>query len=276
MAEAAQKADPAASAAQSPVRREDSDGIAILTLQKPATRNSLSSATMAVLQELLDACAGDPAVRVIVLAHEGPAFSAGHDLREVSGLIEARDTAAQHALLTQCSTLMQQVQKITKPVIAEIAGIATAAGCQLAAACDLVVAGRSARFGTPGVNIGLFCSTPMVALSRAVASPKHAMEMLLTGDLVDAEHAFRIGLVNRVVDDAGLREATLALAQQIASKSQATIAIGKAAFYRQLGMPLAEAYAFTSDVMVGNLAIDDANEGICAFIEKRSPNWTDR
>ncbi len=272
MAEAAHTAP----AALPPVRREDADGIAVLTLQRSQTRNSLSSATMALLQDMLAACAADGAVRVIVLAHDGPAFSAGHDLREVSGLMAARDVQAQHDLLTQCSTLMQSVQQIAKPVIAEIGGVATAAGCQLAASCDLVVAGRSARFGTPGVNIGLFCSTPMVALSRATASPKQAMEMLLTGDLVDAEHAFRIGLVNRVVEDAELRPATLALAAQIASKSQATIAIGKAAFYRQLGMALPEAYAFTSEVMVGNLAIDDAGEGIGAFIGKRPPRWTDR
>lgn len=275
MAEAARTDVPELPADAPPVRREDADGIAVLTLQNPKARNSLSSAAMSLLQEMLDACAADAAVRVVVLAHDGPAFSAGHDLREVSGLMAAQDTAAQHALLTQCSALMQSVQKIPKPVIAEIAGIASAAGCQLAAACDLAVAARSARFGTPGVNIGLFCSTPMVALSRAVVTPKHAMEMLLTGDLVDAGHAFRIGLVNRVVDDGELRTATLALARQIASKSARTIAIGKAAFYRQLAMPLAEAYAFTSDVMVGNLAIDDAREGIGAFLQKRPPEWSD-
>lgn len=274
MAEAAARIA-AAEAEAPPVRREDVDGVAILTLQNPATRNSLSSATMSLLQELLEACGADPAVRVILLAHEGPAFSAGHDLREVMGLMADGDAEAQRTLLRQCCTLMQYVQQVPKAVIAEIAGVATAAGCQLAAACDLVVAARSARFGTPGVNIGLFCSTPMVALSRAVASPKHAMEMLLTGELVDAEHAFRIGLVNRVVEDGELRQASLALARQIASKSTKTIAIGKAAFYRQLPMTLSEAYAFTSEVMVGNLAINDAREGIAAFLEKRPPRWTD-
>jgi len=258
------------------VRLEDAGGIARLVLQNTRTRNSLSSATMTQLQELLDRGADDPSVRVIVLAHEGPAFSAGHDLREVVDLIATEDAPAQQELLRQCSALMQSVQANPKPVIAEIAGIATAAGCQLAAACDLAIAGQSARFGTPGVNIGLFCSTPMVALSRAVTGPKHAMEMLLTGDLVDAEHALRIGLVNRVVADDRLRAETDALARQIASKSQKTLALGKAAFYRQLRMPLDQAYAFTSDVMVRNLAFDDAREGITAFLEKRPPRWTDR
>lgn len=257
------------------VRREDADGIARLVLQNARTRNSLSSATLAELQAQLDACGRDADVRVIVLAHEGPAFSAGHDLREVAGLIARQDEAAQHELLRHCATLMQTVQAIPKPVIAEIAGVATAAGCQLAASSDLVVAARSARFGTPGVNIGLFCSTPMVALSRAVPAPKHAMEMLLTGELIDAEHAFRIGLVNRVVADDRLREETHALARQIGSKSQKTLALGKAAFYRQLRMPLDHAYAYTSDVMVENLGIQDAREGISAFLEKRPPHWSD-
>ena len=247
-----------------------------LTLNRPAARNALSEGLMAALQDALEESANDDS-RVIVLAAEGPAFCSGHDLKEMTAHREEADAgkAAFAAIFAQCSKLMQTIVRHPKPIIAQVQGIATAAGCQLVASCDLAVASANARFATPGVNIGLFCSTPMVALSRNV-SRKHAMEMLLTGDMISASQAYHMGLVNRVVTQETLEAETMALAQQIASKPRATVKIGKEAFYRQLEMPLAEAYRYASDVMVENMLARDAAEGIGAFIEKRTPTWEDR
>src|ERR1051326_8216134 len=244
-----------------------------LVLNRPAARNALSTAMMAALAGAMDAAA-DSSVRVVVLAANGPAFCAGHDLKEMTALRAERDKgrAAYAALFRQCSTLMQQIVALPKPVIAEVQGIATAAGCQLVASCDLAIASSDARFATPGVNIGLFCSTPMVALSRNVA-PKAAMEILLTGEMIDAETAARIGLINRAVPAAALETETMALAGKIAGKPRATVRTGKEAFYRQLEMPLAEAYDYAARVMTENMLDGEAEEGICAFLEKREPKW---
>jgi enoyl-CoA hydratase/carnithine racemase len=224
----------------------------------------------------LDNAATDKAVRVIVLAAEGPAFSSGHNLKEISAHRADADKGAAYfaALFDACARLMMGIVGNPRPVIAEVSGLASAAGCQLVATCDLAIASDAARFCTPGVNIGLFCSTPMVALSRNVSS-KHAMEMLLTGDVFDAQDALRFGLVNRVVPGSQLTETVTVLAAKIASKSTVTVKTGKQAFYRQRDMPLAEAYAYTARVMTENLLMRDAEEGISAFIGKRPPNWTD-
>jgi enoyl-CoA hydratase/carnithine racemase len=224
------------------------------------------------LADELAAADGSPEVHVVVLAGAGPAFSAGHDLRELQA---HPDPAWRDALFAQCSELMVQITRLRQPVIAEVATVATAAGCQLVATCDLAVAGASARFATPGVNIGLFCTTPMVALTRAVA-PKHAMEMLLTGEMVGADAAHRIGLVNRVVPDEQLRATVDELADTIASKSPLTVALGKRAFHRERDLPLVEAYRDAGAVMVDNLDTEDAGEGITAFLERRPPSWTSR
>lgn len=229
---------------------------------------------MAALQDVLNSAAEDQALRVIVLAANGPAFSAGHDLKEMTSrrrdADEGREAFAQ--IFAQCSQLMQSIVRHPKPVIAEVQGIATAAGCQLVASCDLAVASREAHFATPGVNIGLFCSTPMVALSRNIAR-KHAMEMLLTGEMVGAEEAKRLGLVNRVVAPDLLESETMKLARAIAAKPIRAVKIGKEAFYRQLEMPLAEAYDCASAVMTKNMLAAEAEEGIGAFLEKRAPKW---
>jgi enoyl-CoA hydratase/carnithine racemase len=251
-------------------------GVIRLTLNDPSSRNSLSEAMMAELQSELHAAAADPSVRVIVLAATGPAFSSGHILKEITARRADPDKGAAYfaALFDSCARLMMSVVKSPKPVIAEVAGLASAAGCQLVASCDLAVAADTARFCTPGVNIGLFCSTPMVALARSVG-PKHAMEMLLTGDLFDAQDAARMGLINRVVPANRLSEEVSALAAKIASKSMVTVRTGKEAFYRQLDLPLAEAYAYAARVMTENLLQRDAEEGISAFIGKRPPQWSD-
>ena len=250
--------------------RHDANGIARLTLNRPQARNALSMGLMQALDDALVAIAADPAITVVILSGAGPAFCAGHDLREMRANPGEASAQATFAL---CSRVMQRIIALPKPVIAQVHGVATAAGCQLVATCDLAVAAESARFATPGVNIGLFCSTPMVALSRAVA-PKHAMEMLLTGDMVDAPRAREIGLVNRVVTDAELDSATQALAAQIAAKSPLTLAIGKQAFYRQAELPLADAYTYAAAVMTRNMMAHDAAEGIDAFLAKRQPAWT--
>jgi enoyl-CoA hydratase/carnithine racemase len=253
----------------------DRDGTVLtLTLNRPAARNALSEGLMAALQVALDDAGIDPTVRVVVIAANGPAFSAGHDLKEMTPHWQDGDRGRHYydRLMKQCARLMQTVVRLPKPVIAQVQGVATAAGCQLVASCDLAVAVESAKFATPGVNIGLFCSTPMVALSRNVER-KHAMEMLLTGDMIDARRAREIGLINRVVTADALRAETLNLAQQIAGKSRVTIAIGKEAFYRQLEMGLSDAYAYASEVMTRNMLETDAEEGICAFIDKREPKW---
>ncbi|MBN9532405.1 MAG: enoyl-CoA hydratase [Alphaproteobacteria bacterium] len=245
-----------------------------LSLNRPAARNALSEGLMAALQTALDDAGRDPAIHAIVLAAEGTAFSAGHDLREMTAHRQDSDggKAAYAALFVQCSKLMQTIVRHRVPVIAEVQGIATAAGCQLVASCDLAVAASTARFATPGVNIGLFCSTPMVALSRNV-SRKHAMEMLLTGDMVAAEDAKAMGLVNRVVHPETLESETMALAAKVAAKPYATVKTGKDAFYRQLEMGLEDAYAYTARVMTENMLAGEACEGIGAFLEKREPNW---
>jgi enoyl-CoA hydratase/carnithine racemase len=257
--------------------RESLDDIAVLTLNRPDARNSLSEALLAALTESLAMIGADRRVRAVVLAANGPAFSAGHDMKEMTARRSDPDRGRAYfkQLMDACSTMMQAIVRLPKPVIAAVQGPASAAGCQLVASCDLAVASRAAKFATPGVNIGLFCSTPMVALSRNVPR-KHAMEMLLTGDLVSAEDAQRIGLVNRVVAPGTERDEALRLARQIASKSALTVKIGKEAFYRQLEMTMADAYRYASEVMVDNMLARDAEEGIGAFIDKRTPNWEDR
>ena len=257
--------------------REDKGGIAILTLNRPQARNSLSEAMLETLGEVLTAIADERSVRVVILAANGPAFCAGHDLKEITTRRADPDRGRAYfqRIMALCSTAMQQIVTLPQPVIAAVHATATAAGCQIVASCDLAVASQAAKFATPGVNIGLFCSTPMVALSRNV-SRKHAMEMLLTGELIAAEDALRIGLVNHVVAPGSEREEALALAQKIAAKSTLTVKIGKEAFYRQAEMPLAEAYKYASEVMVENMLARDAEEGIRAFVEKREPKWQDR
>jgi enoyl-CoA hydratase/carnithine racemase len=250
--------------------RHDSDNVATLTLNRPAARNALSMGLMETLDAELATIAGDPTIKVVIIAANGPAFCAGHDLRE----IRATPTrAAYEAVFALCSRLMQRIVRLPKPVIAQVHGVATAAGCQLVASADLAVAAETARFATPGVDIGLFCSTPMVALTRAIGR-KPAMEMLLTGDMVAAARARELGLINRVVPEPDLQAATGALAAQIAAKSPLTVAIGKEAFYRQAEMDLAHAYEYTSEVMTRNMLARDAEEGIDAFLTKRKPHWT--
>jgi len=256
--------------------REDNDGVCVLTLNRPEARNALSEALLAALSETFAAITGDRSVRAVVLAAAGPAFCSGHDLKELTA--HRADKDGGHAFFAHvfatCGALMQKIMGLPQPVIAAIQGTATAAGCELVASCDLAIASARARFGTPGVNIGLFCTTPMIPISRNVAR-KHAMEMLLTGDLISAEDAFRFGLVNRVVAPETERTEAIALAHKIASKSAMTLAIGKRAFYRQIDMGIADAYLYGAGVMVDNMNKQDADEGICAFIEKRAADWKD-
>jgi enoyl-CoA hydratase/carnithine racemase len=264
-------------AAPAILRREDSDHVAVLTLDRSESRNVLSDAMLAALSESLAAIGSDRNVRAVVLAAEGPVFSAGHDLKEMTRHRADADGGEAYfkSLMDRCSAMMQRIAKLPQPVIAAVEGTATAAGCQLVASCDLAVASAAAKFGTSGINVGLFCSTPMVAVSRKVGR-RQAMEMLLTGDLISAEEAFRIGLVNRVVAPGTARAEALGLARKLAGKSPAAIRHGKQAFYRQLEMGLADAYRFTSDVMVANLMESETQEGIAAFIEKRPPRWDER
>lgn len=250
--------------------RRDTDGVAWLTLNRPAARNALSIDLMEALDAELAAIDADPAVKAVIIGGNGPAFCAGHDLRELRA---NQDRAFYETTFLLCARLMTRIVRLPKPVIARVHGVATAAGCQLVASCDLAVAGETARFATPGVNIGLFCSTPMVALSRAVGR-KAAMEMLLTGELVGAQRAWELGLLNRVVKDADLDAEVAALAGQIVAKSPLTLAIGKEAFYRQVEMSLDDAYAYASEVMTRNMLACDAAEGIDAFLAKRAPVWT--
>lgn len=253
------------------------DGILRLTLNHEARRNALSEAMMDKLTSAITAAGQDSAVRVIILAARGKVFSSGHDLKEMTAGRNAPDGGKAYftKVMSICSHMMQTIVNCPKPIIAEVAGIATAAGCQLVASCDLAVAANTAQFSTPGVHIGLFCSTPMVALSRNV-SHKHAMEMLLTGDMISAARAAEIGLVNQVTEPDHLAEASQIMAQKIASKSSLTIATGKQAFYQQREMPLADAYSYASEVMVNNMMAQDAEEGINAFIEKRPAQWKDQ
>ena len=256
-----------------PVLLEEHDrGVLRLILNRPDARNALSTALMSALLEALGRAATEPQARVVVIAGAGPAFCAGHDLREMR-TDQRRETYER--VFAQCSELMLAIVRLPKPVIAEVHGVATAAGCQLVATCDLAVAAEDARFATPGVNIGLFCSTPMVALTRAVGR-KAAMEMLLTGKLIDAETARAIGLVNRVVPREGLRDAVDDLAREIAGKSALVVKIGKEAFYRQAELDLAAAYRYAAEVMTTNMLARDAGEGIDAFLAKRAPIWHDR
>ena len=244
------------------------DRVAILTLNHPEKRNPLSRAMLACLKDHLSRIEADPAVRAVIIRATGPVFSAGHDLRELVGASEPEHAS----LFALCTEVMQAIRKLPKPVIAQVQGIATAAGCQLVATCDLVVAAEDATFATPGVKIGLFCTTPGVALSRAVGAKK-AMEMLLTGMSVTAQEAERIGLVNRVVPASRLQEETLKLAQQIVTASSFTVGIGKRAFYEQLPLDVPAAYELAQQVMVENGQAPDAQEGIAAFLEKRKPEW---
>ena len=264
--------------AQSPLppvlRRENHGAIAHLRLTRASARNTLSLAAMAAMLDALESIAADPAIRVVLLSGEGPAFCAGHDLKELS--LHRSDADGGRAFFAgtfaQCSALMLAVASLPQPVVAVVEGVATAAGCQLVASCDLAVAGAEATFCTPGVNIGLFCSTPMVPLTRAVA-PKHAMEMLLTGEPIGAQEALRFGLVNRVAPAGSALAAAMALAEKIASKSRHTLAIGKRAFQAQAHLPLAQAYEAAGKVMVENLLDACARAGVAAFLEKRAPEW---
>jgi enoyl-CoA hydratase/carnithine racemase len=258
------------------LRDMDSDGVLRLTLNDSARRNALSEAMLAALGAAFAEAGSDSAVRVIILAANGPAFCAGHDLKEMTAGREHADRGRAYftKVMAMCSGVMQGIVNCPKPVIAEVTGVATAAGCQLVASCDLALAADTAQFSTPGVHIGLFCSTPMVALSRNVAD-KHALEMLLTGDMTPARRAAEIGLVNRSVASEMLRETTMEMARKIASKSSMTLATGKRAYYAQREMGLSDAYAYASGVMVENMLARDAEEGIGAFIQKRAPEWQD-
>src|SRR3954471_2647150 len=271
-------AQPARAAAlEEPVLlRENVGPIAVLTLNRPAARNSLSEAMIAGLHAALNELRDDAGVRAVVIAASGSAFSAGHDMKELTARRADPDRGRAYfaQMMNACSAMMQAIVQLPKPVIAAVQGVATAAGCQLVASCDLAVASERASFATPGVDIGLFCSTPMVALSRNVPR-KHAMEMLLTGEPVSAAVARDMGLINRVVAAGAERDAAIELAQGIANKSAYTVRIGKAAFYRQLEISLGEAYRYASEVMTENMLARDAEEGIGAFIEKREPKWQD-
>jgi len=270
-------AHPVAGAAAPVVTTSRDGGVLTLTLARPEARNSLSEAMMAALTSALAASAADTTVRAVVLAAEGPVYSAGHDLKEIQAHRSDADRGRAYFedVLERCATLMTAIVRLPQPVIAAVEGMATAAGCQLVASCDLAVAGEKARFCTPGVNIGLFCHTPMVALSRNLVR-KHAMEMLLLGEWVEAEEAHRMGLVNRVVPAGDALSSAQALARRIAEKSQVPAKLGKAAFYTQMEMGLDNAYAYASRVMAENMLARDADEGISAVLAKRAPTWEDR
>jgi enoyl-CoA hydratase/carnithine racemase len=263
-----------AGAADGILTEERRGAVALLTLNRPAQRNSLSEGLIAALQGAIDRLSAEAGVAAVIIAGSGPAFSSGHDLKEMTARRADADGGRAYFahLMDVCARMMTSIVRSPKPFIAAVEGIASAAGCQLVATCDLAVAGARARFATPGVSIGLFCSTPMVALSRNV-SRKRAMEMLLLGEMLEARAAAEWGLVNRVVPEGQALPEALRLAEAIASKSTATVAIGKEAFYRQLEMPLAAAYAEAAEVMVRNMLYRDAAEGIGAFIEKRPPVW---
>jgi enoyl-CoA hydratase/carnithine racemase len=261
--------------ATDPLIRTDHGAVACLTLNAPRALNALSDEMLAALTSTLAELATDPAIRVIVLRGAGKAFCAGHDLKEMTAARAADDGGAAYFadLFDRCGVLMQAIPRQPQPVIAQVHGIATAAGCQLVASCDMAVAAEGTRFGVNGVNIGLFCSTPMVALSRNIPR-KQAFEMLTTGNFIEAARARDLGLVNRVVAPDALEAETMALAQQVAAKLGSAVRIGKRAFYDQVDRDLAGAYALTRDVMVRNMMDDDTAEGIAAFIEKRPPNWS--
>jgi enoyl-CoA hydratase/carnithine racemase len=271
-----------AQAARAPIEeaalllREAIGPIAVITFNRPAKRNTLSEEVIAALHAALDEIATDKAVRALVIASQGPVFSSGHDLKQLTSHRSDDDGGRAYFAKTMqaCSAMMQAIVNLPKPVIAAVQGIATAAGCQLVASCDMAVASDDARFATSGIDNGLFCSTPMVALSRNVPR-KQAMEMLMAGEPISAQRAMQIGLVNHVVPAGHERDAAIALAQKVARKSAHAIRLGKQAFYRQVEMDLAEAYRFTAEVMTENMMAFDAKEGIGAFIEKREPKWRD-
>jgi len=272
----ARASDPAA-ANEPVVLRENVGNIVVLTLNRPQARNSLSEAMLEALSHELEGLAADKRIRAVVVAARGSAFSAGHDLKELTAHRADADGGRSYTrhIMQRCSAVMLTILRLPQPVIAAVEATATAAGCQLVATCDLAVASTSAKFCTPGVHIGLFCSTPMVALSRNLTR-KHALEMLFTGDMISAEDAYRVGLVNHVVEPGTAREEALKLARKIAAKSTAVVKLGKEAFYRQLEMGIADAYEHATEVMVKNMMARDAKEGISAFVEKRQPTWEDR
>jgi enoyl-CoA hydratase/carnithine racemase len=258
------------------LERQDDNGVAHLRMNTPETLNALSDAMLAALQSNLEAVAEESGIRAVIISGAGRAFCAGHNLREMQSARQSADkgAAAFADLFDRCAKMMLTVQSIPQPVIAQVHGLAAAAGCQLVATCDMAVASEDARFGVNGVNIGLFCSTPMVALTRAVP-PKKAFEMLTTGRFADAAEALDMGLINKAVAAADLDAETQQLAQTVASKLAPAVRIGKRAFYQQAEMSRAEAYRYAGDVMVQNMALDDTAEGINAFLEKRDPNWSD-
>jgi len=276
-AQSSARASGPAAANEPVVLREDIGNIAVLTLNRPQARNSLSEAMLAALSQELESLAADKRIRAVVVAAQGSAFSAGHDLKELTAHRADADGGRGYTrhIMERCSAVMLAILRLPQPVIAAVEATATAAGCQLVATCDLAVASTSAKFCTPGVHIGLFCSTPMVALSRNLTR-KHALEMLFTGDLISAEDAHRVGLVNRVVEPGTARDEALKLARKIAAKSTVVVKLGKEAFYRQLEMGIADAYDHATEVMVKNMMARDAKEGISAFVEKRQPTWEDR
>lgn len=264
-------AQPKAASAEPLVLVARDDGITHLTMNRPQARNALSIGLMTALEAAIDDAASDAGTRVVVISGAGPAFCAGHDLKEIRA--NPGETIYRN-LFTQCARLMTKIVRMPKPVIARVHATATAAGCQLVATCDLAVSADTAQFATPGVNIGLFCSTPMVALTRAVPR-KAAFEMLTTGRLIEAEEARALGLVNRIAPAEGLAAATRDLAETVAAKLGAAVAIGKGAFYDQAELGLEAAYALAGEAMVTNMLDADTAEGVCAFIEKRRPAWAD-
>ncbi len=256
------------------LERNDTNNVAYLHMNMPNKLNALSDEMLAELQTNLEAIGEDDSIRAVVLSGEGKAFCAGHDLKQMTQGRQAEDGGQAYFkdLFARCAKMMMTVQSIPKPVIAQVHGIATAAGCQLVATCDMAVAAEGTKFGVNGVNIGLFCSTPMVALSRNIPRKK-AFEMLTTGQFIDTQAALDMGLVNKVVPQDALASETKALAELVASKLSAAVKVGKEAFYKQIQMSTADAYAYTGDVMVQNMLYRDTEEGIAAFLEKRSPNW---
>jgi len=271
MTTTATNAEPSPRADAPVLLRADADGVCTLTLNRPAQYNALSEALIGALHDALGEIAEDPSVRVVVLAGAGKAFCAGHDLKEMRATPER---AYYEDLFARCSRMMLRILRLPQPVIARVHGIATAAGCQLVATCDLAVASTTARFGTSGINVGLFCMTPGVALARNIAR-KHAAEMLFTGKIIDAETAARFGLINRVVAPEALDDAVAELAGSITAMSRAAIAAGKRVLYRQIEMGVEEAYAYSASEMACNMMFHDAGEGIDAFIAKRKPKWRD-
>jgi len=258
------------------LKEELKSGLLRLNLNNPQSKNALSEDMISALINCIDSASNDHSIKVIIIAASGNVFCAGHDLKEITKARDSQDGGDLYfkGLFNSCSSLMQLIVNTPKPIIAQVDGVATAAGCQLVASCDLAIASDVSKFATPGVNIGLFCSTPMVALSRNVHK-KNAMEMLLTGDMIDCKKAKEIGLINEYVSPDNLNDSVLHLAEKIASKSSRTLATGKKAFYKQAEMSLADAYEYTSEVMKENLLRSDAKEGISAFLEKRTPKWDD-